>query len=228
MWIAVLQESGGRYINVQNAMGLLGGILAVTTFDKQRGPWMRLMLPAGCMALSAGILIWGATMPYLRKTYDPSEICWTVDHPRLKGMYFRKSDSEIVKSLMEFEETVPKDERMFIFPDPIFFYFAADRMSPVPMTYFSTGWELKKGSEKNIPDMLEKADVQWILIGQEKFFDTGFLQFTLDQDWKTALKTGSALSSRGEYPDLKNYIVKNFKEAPGPLGFWTFRKVLTK
>ena len=140
-------------------------------------------------------------------------------------MYFRKEDHDLVKGLMDLEKTIPRDEKVFIMPDPLFFYYAADRVSPVPMTHFYvSGYELNEAEQKLIPGMLDKEGVRWALIGQERVFETGFLLFGMEEDWKAAVKSGRAMTSRSDYSGLRAWLDANFTEVPGPKGFWVLKR----
>lgn len=224
MWIGILQEGGVRYSTQQIYLGILCGILASSILQFKDTQLFKKLLKAILISSFLLMLVWGASMRW-RQPYDANEIRWTVDHPKIKGIYFRQSDCEIVKGLIEFEKTIPKNERIFIMPDPLFFYFATDRVSPVPITHFLvSGWELNDREQKLIPELLEKENVKWVIVGQEQYFDTGFLRFGSDDNWKTAIKKNTPMMSRANYASIRDFIDRHYKEVTGPKGFWVLKR----
>lgn len=226
MWIGILQEGGKRYSTQQAYLGLVMSILVYKTFytDFKFLEKIKKAIALVLFLFTLLMFFWGATIQW-RRPHDQNEIRWTVDQPRIKGIYFRRSDYEIVKGLLEFEKTIPKNERVFIMPDPLFFYFAADRLSPVPLTHFQvSGWELNEQEQKLVPEFLMKENVKWVIVGQEQYFDTGFLRFGIEGDWKTAVKKNVAMMSRSDYTELRNFIDGHYLEVPGPKGFWVLKR----
>ena len=150
---------------------------------------------------------------------------WTPDNPRIKGLYFQYSDYRFVNDLVNFEKKIPKDEAIFLWPDPIFFYFATHRIPPTPQSGFViTSWESPQENINQIGDLLEQKNVQWAIIAQETNFDFGFLKFGIKENWKTAIQTGLAMTSRGDMSKLRDYLYKNFEEVPGPVGYWVLKR----
>ena len=226
MGITILHFHGLYYPIHQVYLGVIFAVLF--TSDPFRGviPSELVRKPAFLFLGAAALLsiFWGGSMRW-RQAYSQAGIHWTLDHPRLKGMYFRKEDHDLVKGLMDLEKTIPRDEKVFIMPDPLFFYYAADRVSPVPMTHFYvSGYELNEAEQKLIPGMLDKEGVRWALIGQERVFETGFLLFGMEEDWKAAVKSGRAMTSRSDYSGLRAWLDANFTEVPGPKGFWVLKR----
>lgn len=227
MWLGMSQEGGVRYSNQQAYLGPLSIILIQSVLgdfqwrlqDFYKNGYIFILAPAlGLM------LFWGASMRW-RQPYKAGDISWTVRDSRIEGAYFRKQDYDYVKGLIDFEKTIPKNERVFLMPDPLFFYFATDRISPVPMTHFLvSGWELNEEEQRLLPDILERADVRWVIVGKEEYFDTGFLRLGLREDWKTALRNNHAMMSRSDYTLARDFIDSRYEEVPGPDGFWVLKR----
>ena len=233
MWVGVVQFRGMRYPGHQIYLGLSCGILAAASgaFENLRSAFPLKRAAAALCALWFSVTAgWGISTRY-RQVYDVSAIRWTVDDPRLKGIYLRQSDCEILDGLLKYERGIPKSEAIFLMPDPIFFFLATDRLSPVPITNFLiSGWELNQEEADRVPEWLERHDVRWVFIGKEEYFDSGFLRFGLEESWDQAVRSGKAMMSRGDYRKALDYILKNFSEVPGPKGFWVLRRkqALTK
>ena len=228
MWIGILQEGGMRYSTQQAFLGLVAGILIDTSglygHFKENTSLKKGLAAVLALALGAAFL-WGLKIHLKPAGYRSSEISRTLDQPKMRGLYFRQEDCEIVRDLLEYEKQIPKNERIFLMPDPLFFYFAADRLSPVPLTHFYvSGWELNESEQKEIPGWLVKEDVKWVIIGKEEVFDTGFLRFGLNLDWRTAVLKNKAMTSRSDYGSLRDFIDKNYDSVPGPSGFWALRR----
>lgn len=152
-------------------------------------------------------------------------IKWDINHFRLKGYYFPYADYRFVKDLLDFESHIPKEEKIFLWPDPIFFYFATDRRPLTPLSGFViTSWESPQEDNDQISQILEMENVTWAIIAQETFFDFGYLRFGMKEDWKTAVQKDIAMISRGDMSQARNYLYKNFEEVPGPVGYWTLKR----
>ncbi|OGR84515.1 MAG: hypothetical protein A2901_02795 [Elusimicrobia bacterium RIFCSPLOWO2_01_FULL_54_10] len=170
------------------------------------------------------MLFWGASMRW-RQPYKAGDIRWTVPDSRIDGVYFREQDYGYVRGLLDFEKSIPKTERIILMPDPLFFYFATGRISPVPITHFLvSGWELNAEEQESVPKLLEREDVVWVIVGKEEYFDTGFLRFGVQGDWKTAIKNNRAMMSRSDYSQVRDYIDSRYTEVPGPEGFWVLKR----
>lgn len=130
-----------------------------------------------------------------------------------------------MKDLLDFESYIPKEEKIFLWPDPIFFYFATDRRPLTPLSGFViTSWESPQEDNDQISQIFEAENVTWAIIAQETFFDFGYLRFGMKEDWKTAVQTGLAMNSRGDMSKLREYLYRNFEEVPGPVGYWTLKR----
>ncbi len=226
MGITLLHFFGLYYPIHQSYSALIGGLLL--TAPAYRGKsWLENLKKPSFLFLNASlalIIFWGGSMRW-RQQYKPSLMKYTVDNPRLKGMYFRREDYEVVQGLLDFEKKIPKDEKIMLMPDPLFFYFAADRLSPVPMTHFLvSGWELNSKEQKLIPELLVRENVKWIFVGKEDGFDTGFLRFYLEGTWEEAVKNNTAMMSRSDYSAERAFIDQNYAPVSGTVGFWVLRR----
>jgi len=231
MWFGCLAEQGNDYPHQQIYLGVLLGIWCSS-------PWVRGEMPFSLYALIkapkflftiflASLTFFWPIYKHWRITFKFNEMKWSLNHGRIKGLNFIHSDYQYVESLLEFEKTIPKNETIFLFPDPVFFYFATGRLSPIRQIGFViSNWENPLDEVKHIEDSLNKKDVKWVIIARETSFDFGHLRFgDVSEDWKTAVNKGIVMSSRGDYSFLRNFIDKNYVEVPNsPLGYWVLKK----
>jgi len=161
--------------------------------------------------------IWGFRPHWKPIGYGRNTITYWVSNQRLKGMYFRYKDSLIIDELLAYEKTIPKDKKVFLMPDPLFFYFATGRKSPVPITHFLvSGWELNEKEQAKIPEYLKDVDV--VILGKEKTFDTGFLRFEKDLPWH------ELMMSRSDYSELRWWLERNFPNREELDWFWVLNR----
>ncbi|OGR88226.1 MAG: hypothetical protein A3A86_04350 [Elusimicrobia bacterium RIFCSPLOWO2_01_FULL_60_11] len=220
---SMLQDGGFRYPDFQVYLPLFMAVLLLGVRSLRDQTPIKKPLLAALLSLCAAMTVWSGVIRWRQAPI--TQLCFTPDNPRLKGMYLRDEDHGFVQGLLEFEKSIPKTEGIFVFPDPLFFYFATERMSPVPaVPFLKFSWDLRPEERALIPRWLEDKKVEWAVIGQETSYDSGYLRFGREETWKEAVKKGLVMGTRGDYPDLERYLDRNFKEVTGPKGFWTLKR----
>lgn len=213
--LSIVHMRGNCFPTHQMYLGVVLGLLFTSTSLRHT---FLILVP--CMVL---MLLFGATYNW-RRPYTQGSIAFTPDNARLKGMYFRKEDCDAVNELLDFEKTIPAGEKVMVMPDPLFFYYATGRMSPVPMTHFGvSGWELNDIEKELIPARLKQNDVKWVIVGRESYYNSGFLNFDLKGKWKS---NPTAMMSRGDYTNFRTYVDENYHEVCNLKYFWVLRRNL--
>ena len=149
-------------------------------------------------------------------------------YPRLKGLYLEKSTRDIIQGMLDWEETVPKSETIFVFPFPSLFYFATGRKNPTKFAVYSIGPDY--GGVRDEPDLVNdliKKTVKWVLVAQmrgSRLVNVN-LPLGVDYSWIEAVKTDRALRTENDsYPILEKFLFENYESVKGaPRGFWLLR-----
>ncbi len=224
VWFSCLAEGGNDYPQQQIYLSLLCPLLFGFCIQEN---WRKTLrnFKFWMVSLICFIMIFWPVYKNWNIPFKFGVVKWSVDTPRMKGYYFQYSDYRFVKDLLDFETHIPKNEKIFLWPDPIFFYFATDRKPLTPLSGFViTAWESPQEDNDQIRELLEAEKVPWAIIGQETYFDFGYLRFGIPMSWDQAVKKNIAMTSRGDMSKLRDYLYKNFEEVKGPVGYWALRR----
>ncbi|MBI1979275.1 MAG: hypothetical protein HYS58_00760 [Elusimicrobia bacterium] len=225
VWFGCLAEKGNDYPQQQIYLSALLAILFGFFSGKNLLELVRKPAFLLLTGISFILIVWPVHINW-RLPFKFHVLKWTPDHPKLKGLYFQYSDYRFVRDLIDFEKKISKEEKIFLWPDPIFFYFATDRVPPVPQSGFViSDWESPQDQANQIGDILTRENVKWVIVGQETYFDFGFLRFGTNESWKSAVQKGIAMSTRGDFRVLRDYLNKHYEEVPGPAGYWTLKRL---
>jgi hypothetical protein len=156
---------------------------------------------------------WNISSRYTKYTYD------------INDLYLQKVDFEIITNLIEFEKTIPKDQKIWVFPTPAYFYLFTGRMNPLYQSVYVRGFELIDSDQIRMIDDLKSVD--WILIEQlwnYDFYDAPILG--ISGTFAESCADGYRLSqdTAGDLTLVKEYILANYEEITDKNGLWLLKR----
>ncbi len=101
---------------------------------------------------------------------------YAFEHPNLKGLWFSNPDGPNVDHLLkELDAQKKPGETVWVYPAPLYAYWALRRTSPLPTTSYLLGFEARPDDQPDLLRRLEQSAPRWAVLG----LDDGSAHMTL-------------------------------------------------